>query len=231
MNRTLLVRLVLDFIAVGLLVLALAYEWLGNTVHELLGSAMLILVVVHTVFNRRWYANLFRKGPKDLRRRLTISINLALVVTVLGLLVSSILVSRFVFAFMGVDGGFMARQIHTLTAYWILVLGGVHLGMHWTLVLNTVRGLLSIRLDGRVASLVLRRLTVVVALFGIESSIEMNLGAKLVLLFTFNYWDFDNQALQFLLRFGSIVGLYTACSHYIMRWVQMKNRRNRIPRS
>ena len=43
---TLRIRLILDFTSLALVVLCLAYWWLGNLSHELFGTALLALVIV-----------------------------------------------------------------------------------------------------------------------------------------------------------------------------------------
>jgi hypothetical protein len=66
MNPVFLLRLVLDFAAAGLLLFAFAYFWQGNTAHELAGISMFLLIAVHNVFHRRWFAAL-PKGPRERR--------------------------------------------------------------------------------------------------------------------------------------------------------------------
>ncbi|MBB6487797.1 hypothetical protein [Rhizobium lusitanum] len=52
--KTLRIRLILDFASLALVVLCLAYWWLGNPSHERFGTALFALAIVHNVFNRRW---------------------------------------------------------------------------------------------------------------------------------------------------------------------------------
>lgn len=104
-----LVRLVLDFLALGLLLLALAYDWLGNLAHEIIGMAMYLLLVVHNVFNRRWYGAL-ASGKRDPRAMLTRAVNLALLATVVTLLVTSVLISQSVFGFLPVNSVLVSAQ-------------------------------------------------------------------------------------------------------------------------
>ena len=57
-SSRLLSRLALDFIAAIMLLVGLSYWWLGNAVHELVGTGMFLLVIVHNGFNRRWYGRI-----------------------------------------------------------------------------------------------------------------------------------------------------------------------------
>lgn len=103
MNLPFSLRLVLDLGAISLLLLALAlaYDWLGKTAHEIAGLGMLLLLVSHNIFNRRWYGSV-TKRTRAARTNLTRAINLSLLVTVLTLLATSVLISRDIFAFLPV---------------------------------------------------------------------------------------------------------------------------------
>ena len=61
MGTILRLRLLLDLIAVSLIIACLAYWWLDNLSHELFGTALFVLIVVHNVFNRRWYGGVSRR--------------------------------------------------------------------------------------------------------------------------------------------------------------------------
>ncbi|MGO7424590.1 DUF4405 domain-containing protein, partial [Rhizobium ruizarguesonis] len=138
-----MIRLVLDFTAAGLLLAALAYWWLDNTSHELIGTGMFILLLSHNVFNRRWWARL----PKAARGRpnlLTNASNISIALAISALLVTSVLISRSVFAFLPLNGGPTAREIHILAAYWAFVLAAVHLGLHWSMIMAVIGGLLRV---------------------------------------------------------------------------------------
>ncbi|WP_319566921.1 DUF4405 domain-containing protein [Cohaesibacter marisflavi] len=224
MNRQLFFRLALDFIATGLFVLALAFEWFGSLVHEILGTVFFLLLIAHITFNRRWFASV-PKATQNRRRLVTTLINLSLVAACVALLVTSLMISRDLFWFLGLKGDFLARQIHTLSAYWMLVIVGIHLGMHWFMVMGVAKALLKITAKNSPRTWALRGLTILVALYGILASLEMNIGNKLILYFTFSYWDFDADWLRFLTNYGSIIALYAAIGHYGNIKLQGKSKR------
>lgn len=68
MNPPLRLRLVVDIASAALLLVGLAYHWLGNVAHEVIGSAMVALVLFHNVFNRRRYHGLARarRAPRGI---------------------------------------------------------------------------------------------------------------------------------------------------------------------
>jgi hypothetical protein len=76
-----LFRLFLDFLAVGLLLAALAYDWLGNAAHEVIGTVLFLLLIAHGIFNRRWYGTI-AKGWGEPRRAVAKTITLSLLTRV-----------------------------------------------------------------------------------------------------------------------------------------------------
>ena len=105
MTPLFLFRLILEGVAAGLLLAALAYNWLDNTAHEIIGTAMFALLATHIVFNRRWFAGLERMRWER-RCLLTRTVNLALLLTMLALLVTSVIISQTVFSFLGLTSTF-----------------------------------------------------------------------------------------------------------------------------
>lgn len=114
-------RILLDFIAVGLFVAALAYWWLDNLSHEVIGTGFFALLIAHNVFNRRWYGAV-KRGRYDLPRSLNTVVIAGMAISMLILLATSILISQDVFAALALDGAFAMRAAHMFVAYWALVL-------------------------------------------------------------------------------------------------------------
>lgn len=96
MSPVFLWRLVLDGTAAALMLFAFAYFWQGNLAHELAGTTMFLLLVVHNVFHRRWFATL-ANGPREKRGRFNIALTFVLLVGMLALLVTSPLISEALF--------------------------------------------------------------------------------------------------------------------------------------
>lgn len=206
-----LVRLALDLTAVVLLIAGLAYYWLDNLSHELIGTAMFVLLIVHGVFNRRWYGGIL-KGRYDSRRTMSAAINLSFLTVMLVLLVSSIMVSRSLFAFLSLES-FTAREIHKLAAYWAVAILGIHLGLHWAVVMNWLRNRF-VSGSSAIRAAILRAMALVMAVYGVQSTFDMALGSKLMRRATLDMWDFNEATPLFFANYLSIVGLYAVLTHY-----------------
>ncbi len=230
MNKKLLSRLALDLTALALLLVALAYEWLGNTLHEIVGTSIFVLLVAHNYLNRRWYGGI-HKGRRETRKTLTTAINLSLAIAMLAVLITSLMISRTVFSFLGLEGGLTVRQVHAFAAYWGLVFVSIHLGMHWTMIMSATRSLFGLETRSFARTMVLRTSAAALACHGIFSSFEMSIGSKLIMYFSFSYWDFENDWTGFFIHYVSIVSLYAVIAHCVMRWVQERQRRTKPFRS
>jgi hypothetical protein len=223
MNTRFLLRLVLDGTAAGLLLAALAYYWLDNTMHECIGTGMFLLVAGHNILNRRWYGRLL-KMKRDGAGRINILLTLLLLLAMLVLLASSLLISRTVFAFLSLDGGFTARQVHMLAAYWVVLIVSIHIGMRWSIVMGALRNAFGFAAESRTRAAVMRVLTLVIALQGVNASLEMAFAAKLFLRPVLDMWDFNESAQGFFLNYLSIIGLYAALAHYATLWIRRRKR-------
>jgi Domain of unknown function (DUF4405) len=214
-----LTRLAFDLIAAGLLLFGLAYWWLGNTVHEVAGTGMFLLVIVHNVFNRHWYGRI-SKEKRYGRGLFNVGITLLLLIAMLALLVTSVLISNTLSGFLSAYGGFTVRQIHTLAAYWVLVIVSIHLGLRWPMIMGLARALFGISNASRARIVVLRLTAAVIAIHGIWSSFELGLGTKLAMQTTLDWWNFEESVLGFFVHCIAITGLYMALTYYGMKWIR-----------
>lgn len=219
MNHLFLLRLALDFIAAGLLLAGLAYYWLDNVAHELIGTGMFLLIIVHNVFNRRWYGTATKSG-RDVRRAINAAIIVALLAAMLTLLITSLMISKSVFSFMPLGGGYRVRQIHMLAAYWALLFVSIHLGMRWSTVMAAISSTFGLYKPSKPRTALLRVAAVAIAVYGVHSSFVMGIGSKLVAEVTMDFWSFNEATFAFFVHQASIVGLCVFVTHYAMKWLQ-----------
>lgn len=139
MKKKFICKIVIDMIMTVLLLFLMARQLTGDFAHEWLGAGMLILWIAHHILNRSWYSHLF-KGKYTPAHILQTVTNFAVLLSMLGLMVSGILLSREVFAFLPISGGIaLARPLHVLSAFWGFVLMALHLGLHWNMMPGMVR--------------------------------------------------------------------------------------------
>jgi hypothetical protein len=227
-KKSFLLRLVLDGIAAGSLLVGLAYYWLGNAAHELVGTGMFLLVLLHNFFNRRWWGNV-KKARRGARGWFDVALTLSLLGAMLALVWSSVLISQTVFSFLAPEGGFTTRQIHALAAHWVLILVAIHLGVRWTRVMHAARSAFNLDEGNLVRAVALRMVAVAIAGYGLQSTFALEVGSKLTMQMSLEWWDFEASAAGFFLHWGAIMGLYVFLTHYTLAGMQaMQQRRAAI---
>ena len=136
MKPILKIKIAVDVAMSVSMLLLMAYGLVGEAAHEWIGMGMF---VAHHVLNRRWIQAVPRGRYTPLRIVQTALAGLIFLCMV-GSMISGIVLSRHVFAFLPRHGGYeLAGKLHILCAFWGFVLMSLHLGMHWNMVLTMMR--------------------------------------------------------------------------------------------
>lgn len=126
-NRT---RIIIDISMTVLLPLLMAYSLIGEKFHEIAGTAIFVLFIIHHILNRKWYGALF-KGKYNARRAFQTALDLVLLVFMILQPVSGILMSKHLYTFLpDLPVSAWARSVHMLLAYWGYTLLSIHAGTH-----------------------------------------------------------------------------------------------------
>ena len=176
MKPKMMLKMGIDLVMTVLLLCQMAYMLVGETAHEYLGTAMFVLFILHHLLNRNWYRSL-KKGRYGAVRILQTAVNTLVLLCMLGLMVSGVILSREVFAFLPIQGGMgFARILHMLASYWGFVLMSVHLGLHWGMVMGMARRLCRKKEGPAARTVVLRLLAAAVCVFGICAFVKNNIA-------------------------------------------------------
>jgi hypothetical protein len=133
------------------------------------------------------------------------------------LVISGIMLSRTIFTFMRFSGGMGVRQAHTIAAYWGLILIAIHLGMHWEMIMAAMRRMMKITEPNRLRTMALRIITVLIFAYGVYASFDREMGAKLFLGYSFDFWNPDRPAVLFFTSSLAIMGVYVCATHYVLK--------------
>jgi hypothetical protein len=121
------------------------------------------------------------------------------------------------------------RQIHTLAAYWVLVIVAVHLGLRWPMIMGLARNLFGISKPNAIRGWALRLIAVAIAVHGVWSSLELGIGTKLAMQVTLDWWNFEDSVVGFFVHCSAIAGLYMSLTYYAMKWIPGGKRKNLRP--
>lgn len=196
----------------GLLFL-MGYHFWGDTAHEWVGTGMFLLFIAHHILNLGWWGAL-PKGRYGPARILQAAVDALTLCAVLGLMVSGIILSRQVFAFLPIRGGAaFARVLHMASAYWGFVLMALHLGLHWGMLTDMAGRAVKLRLPGKLSCAA----GGLIALYGAAAFIKRALPGYLFLRTQFVFLDFSESKLLFYLDYLAMMGTFIFLSHYAVK--------------
>jgi hypothetical protein len=149
-------RLVVDLVLTAGFVALMSVPFTGLALHEWIGLGLIVVVLVHLLSQWDWTMAASRRllGTLTGRLRFTYVLNWALFIAVTLVMVSGLAISEVALPRLGIA---LPRQpfwrpIHSLSANAILVLAGIHVGLNWRWVTNSVRQLVGRRRPARRAS-------------------------------------------------------------------------------
>lgn len=215
MNRKTAVKIGIDLAMTVLLMLLMAFELIGRTAHEWFGTGMLVLFLVHHILNRKWSAHLL-KGKYTPFRVLQTLLVLLVLASILGSMISGIVLSRHVFDFLPISGGRgWARTLHLLSAYWGFAFMSLHLGLHW----NTMTGMAgrAVRKPSEIRGKLLKALGFVIAVYGVYAFLKRELADYMFLRSEFVFFDFEEPLILFYVDYIAIMGLFIWIGHYLAK--------------
>lgn len=220
MKPKMMLKMGIDLVMTVLLLCQMAYMLVGETAHEYLGTAMFVLFILHHLLNWNWYRSL-KKGRYGAVRILQTAVNTLVLLCMLGLMVSGVILSREVFAFLPIQGGMgFARILHMLASYWGFVLMSVHLGLHWGMVMGMARRLCRKKESSAVCTVVLRLLAAAVCIFGICAFVKNNIADYLFQRSQFVFFDMEQPLALFFAEYLAMMGLWVCLAYYLSRVLQ-----------
>lgn len=209
-------QILIDAAMTALLPCLMAYQLISETAHEWLGMSMFLLLILHHALNFRWYRAL-NKGRWSCSRILGTVVNVLLFADMVFLLISGILMSRHVFAFLSIDGGIsFARVLHLLASYWGFVLMSIHIGLHWNMIMAMMRKAMPAVKPSLTRSVALRIITVLICAYGIYAFINRKFSEYMFLKNQFVFFDFDEPLIFFFADYLAIIVLFAALGYYLL---------------
>jgi hypothetical protein len=146
------------------------------------------------------------------------AVNLLLAFAMITLIITGMLHSRTVLAFLHLPGGMMIRLVHTTAAYWCLPLTGVHIGLNCKIILSALRKMAKTNGENSVRKNILRIMAFALIVFGVWSSFDRDIFSKLFLGFSFDYWPDERPAILFFVANLSIMGMYGSITYYFCKF-------------
>ena len=217
-------RMIFDISMTILMPLLMAYSLVGETLHEVMGTAVFVLFILHHMLNSAYIKNVF-KGKYHAARTANLVVNLLLFVIMFLLPISGILMSRYVFRWLYFGQSVvLARKVHMLLAHWGFVLMSVHIGFH----ASAMKSAMAMRKNNavtapvmwkRVCGIVLRCIVVV---YGCYAFCKRQLAEYLFMQMEFAFYDFSEPFVFFLIDYAAIMVMCGIVGCHFMKFLKKR---------
>ena len=222
MKRRQVLKTVVDVLMTCILLLLMARNLVGEATHEWLGISMFALFILHHILNGRWGRNLF-KGKYTPFRILQTALVVLVLISMLGSMVSGIMLSEYVLTFLPAMGGSSwARIVHMLCANWGFLFMSLHLGLHWNVMMSMAKRMVKKPSPARTWSL--RIIAVLIAGYGIFAFFKREIGDYMLLRTMFVFFDCSEPLILFVLDYIAAMGLFIFIGHYLSKGLKMLTR-------
>lgn len=187
------------------------YFFESTAVHEILGVVLLVLWAVHITLNRRFFLSLF-KGRYNAFRILQAVVNCGILLCAIFLMVSGIMLSNHVFAWLGIESGAsFARTAHLLASHWYYVFMSLHIGLHVSLIANRLG--LAGAFKSKATLVATRVIAALVAGYGIYAFAIRGFWKYMFLQQPFFFFDAERGYALFFVDYIAIVVLFAVAVH------------------
>ena len=217
------IRMILDIAMTIMFIILMGYYITGNTVHEILGTITFILFIIHNILNIKWYKSIF-KGKHGFQRIFHIVINLLLFLSMIGMMVSGIMISAKVFSFLNIPTTMFARRLHMISTSWGFVLMSIHVGLHIAGMMNK----LNKKMKNDTFEYVYYLVLVLLIGFGIYSFVSNKVYEDMFLLNDFKFYNYEQSPILFYLKYMMILVSIALIIYFIFKFIsKIKNGRRK----
>ena len=195
-------RIVIDIVMTCLLPMLMAYSLIGEQFHEIIGTLMLALFIIHHMLNRKWYGAL-SKGRCSGYRVFQILLDFLLLFLMIIQPASGILMSKHLYTFLpALPVSAAARAIHLPVAFWSFVLMNLHAGTHLSVCFTRLRK------RKKCACNTLLAILGIISAYGIYAFIRRGFPGYLFLKTAFAFFDYSEPRAFFFLDYLAIMVLF-----------------------
>ena len=218
-----ILKIVTNIAMTVILLHLMAYSLVGEKAHEWLGISMFVLFILHHVMNNKWSRSVFKGRYTPYRVLRTTFVVLALA-SMLGSMVSGIILSRYAFSSLPITGGSSwARMLHMLSAYWGFAFISLHLGLHWSMMMGMAKRMF--KKPSAIRAWIVRCVGFLIAGYGVYAFLKREIGNYMLLKIQFVFFDFDEPLILFILDYIAVMGLFVFIGHYLIEGLKRIGRK------
>ena len=215
-------RIFIDVTMYVFFIVLIGHHITDNLIHDILGIGTIVLFIVHNILNLKFYKNLFNRKYTAKRVVLTL-IDLLLLLCMIGIIVSSIIISSDVFAFLNIHTTSFGLKLHMLSTSWGFVIMSLHLGLHLNGMLNKINE----KTKSSIFEYIYYFILIIIMGYGIYSFIKLNFISDMLLLNPFKAYDFDESPVIFYLHVLSS-SIFIALTMNLLNRISLKKNKEKL---
>lgn len=143
MKNTNLIKIIFDTIMLILLIMVYCASATGLIYHEITGLIIFLLFFIHLFYNRKWVIQVGKRifdKSFNRKQKFMYVLNTLLLILFITAGISGIMMSKIVFKLEGRIGNmFILRYVHVFSAVLSVILIGIHIGIHWKMIIHTIK--------------------------------------------------------------------------------------------
>ena len=215
------IKIVIDMLMYFIFVILMGHHITENLIHEILGTILFILFIVHHILNYRYYKTIF-KGKYNFKRVFLLIIDLLLLISMIGMMISGVIISSDVFTFLNIPTTIFGRQLHIVSTSWAFVIMSIHLGLHLGVFINK----LNKKMKNSVLEYVYYLILILIVIYGVYSFKKLNFISDMFLLNAFKFYDFNESPIIFYLHVISS-SLFIGLTIYFINNLKLKRKKEK----
>ena len=220
MNKRKTANIVIDTLMTVLMPLLMAYSLIGEEFHEIVGTVIFVLFIIHHILHLKWWKAISSGRYNPYRVFITV-FNIILLIVMFLQPLSGIALSKHLYTFLQLKGvAATARTIHMICAYWCYVLLSLHLGLHTD---QFIRPLKSKKSFG-IIKWIGRAVFILIAAYGIYAFIHRGFWDYMSGKVMFAFFDFSESRVLFIADYLAVMTLFAVIGNYLSKL--LKTRRN-----
>lgn len=186
----------------------------GESIHEWLGMAFLMFLLLHNGLNINWFRKLVQ-GRYSAFSFMQVSVNLLLVLLLLSAIISGLMLSKHLLPDLPIHSSSdLVRKVHMTSVHWGQIIIAVHLGMHWKMLANFFAKVWNIAPLSFLSTRLMPAIFFSITVYGLHAFICRNLLPYLLLQVDFAFFNFEESTVFFYFDFFAITILFASLMRF-----------------
>ena len=202
-------KLIVDILLFILMLLEFSKVLTGQLIHEIIGIALFILVIIHLIFNRVYISSIFKK-KYNLKSLIMLLTNCLLIIFFILTSVFGILSSEEFLRFLNIHSVSIIK-LHRIFGYICLLIVGIHLGINF----NAMFGTITKKIKNKVVNFIIG---LIIIGFGIYSFIDLDYCSKLT--GNMKFGMVSNSVILILMEYLSVIMMVTIVINFIYKRIK-----------